>query len=164
MRRTKRKLRAAVIAAASTVLLAGMVALAPGADAVTPDTATVRYDCGTLGETDAKLTAAQSGTDAWITVELLGITAPLSIQPLSLTEALVLNDTGTGNPVTFTGNPANPFIAVGDPLILGPLRGTVASGESLDTLAGTYNLTFVMYGITFHCRTLTAMYGGPFMF
>ncbi|MEU9455275.1 hypothetical protein [Streptomyces sp. NPDC048277] len=163
MRRTKRKLRATVIATASAALLAGTVALAPGAGAVTPDSATVRYDCGILGGSDATLTAAQSGTDAWITVDFLGLTAPVTTAPNSVTTTLVLSDVNTGDPVTFAGT-INPLIVPGDDLVLGPLQGTVATGEFLDTIAGAYSLRFVMYGITISCRSLTALYSGPFVF
>lgn len=164
MRRTKRKLRAAVIAAASTALLAGTVALAPGAGAVTPMWATAQYDCGTLGRTTADFTATQNGTDATITVELPGITAPVTIPAYTMTTTLVLYDTTTGEPTTFTGTLSNPTLFAGDPLDSGPLEGTVELGQSLDTVGGVYGLTFAMLGITFSCRAATPLSPGPFVF
>ncbi|MFC4505992.1 MULTISPECIES: hypothetical protein [Streptomyces] len=164
MRRTKRKLRAAVIAAASAALLAGTAALAPGAAAVTPMRATARYDCGTMGSTTAEFTAAQNGTEATITVELPSITAPVTIPPYTITTTLVLYDTTTGEPTTFTGTLSNPPLPMGNPLNSGALKGTVEPGDILDTVGGVNALRFVMLGITFDCRAATPLSPGPFAF
>ncbi|MER6080185.1 hypothetical protein [Streptomyces sp. NPDC001833] len=163
--RTNRKLRAAVTAtvtATTAALLAGTVALAPGAAAVTPTQATTEYDCGNLlGLVNAQLTATQSGTDATITVELRSVNAPVAIQWNSITSTLVLNDINTGQPIVFMGT-ANPFLPAGDPIVLGPLLGTVEPGESLDVFRN--ELTFLMYGIRFDCEAITPLSPGPFQF
>ncbi|MFJ8112054.1 hypothetical protein [Streptomyces sp. NPDC096132] len=164
MRRTKRKLRTAVIAVASAALMAATVALAPGAGAVTPMRATAQYDCGTLGWTTAEFTAAQNGTEATITVTLTSITAPVTIPPYTITTTLVLYDTSSGEPTTFTGTLSNPPLLAGDPLNTGPLEGTVEPGDSLDTIGGVHALRFVMFGITSYCQAVTPLSPGPLVF
>ncbi|GGM90773.1 hypothetical protein [Streptomyces fuscichromogenes] len=164
MRRSKRKLRAAVIATASAALLAGTVALAPGASAVTPTWASTSYDCGTLGSSPADLIATQNGTYATITVELPSLTVPLPVQAFSVPATLVLYDINTGASTTFTGD-VNPYMAVGDPLDLGWLQGTVTPGSTLDTIGGGLSrLTFVLYGITFNCHATSFLFPGPYQF
>ncbi|MFF7985382.1 hypothetical protein ACFZDK_40785 [Streptomyces sp. NPDC007901] len=147
---------------ACAALLAGTVALAPGAAAVTPTQATTQYDCGNLlGWVTAQLTATQSGTDATITIELSSVTAPLAVPWYSITSTLVLDDINTGQPVVFMGT-VNPPLSAGDPITLGPLPGTVELGESLDVLGN--ELTFLMYGIRFSCEAVTPLSPGPFQF
>jgi hypothetical protein len=131
---------------------------------VTPTWATAQYDCGTLGWTTADFTATQNGTDATITVELPGTTAAVTIPAYTMTTTLVLYDTTTGEPTTFTGTLSNPPLFPGDPLDSGPLDGTVELGQSLDTIGGVYGLSFVLLGNTFSCRAATPLSPGPFVF
>ncbi|MER7179163.1 hypothetical protein ABT404_06730 [Streptomyces hyaluromycini] len=164
MRRTRRKLRAAVIATACAVLMAGTVALAPGAGAVTPTWASAQYDCGNLGSSPADFIATQNGTDATIIVELPSLTMPVSIPAYSVTTTLVLYDTNTWTPTTFTGS-LNPPVAAGDPLYLGWLQGTVTPGSTLDTFgSGLNGLTFVMLGITFTCTATSPLFPSSYQF
>ncbi|MFJ9560461.1 hypothetical protein ACIRQQ_10515 [Streptomyces fuscichromogenes] len=164
MRRSKRKLRAAVIATASAALLAGTVALAPGASAVTPVSASANYDCGNLGSSPADFIATQNGTDATITVELPLLNVPLYVPAFSVPSTLVLHDINTGDSTTFTGD-VNPSMLPGEPLDLGWLQGTVTPGSTLDTIEGGLStLTFVMYGVTFTCHATRFLLPGSFQF
>ncbi|MFF7470483.1 hypothetical protein [Streptomyces sp. NPDC008092] len=161
MRRSKGKLRTAVIATASAALLAGTVALAPGASAVTPTWASASFDCGTLGSSPADFIATQNGTDATITVELPSLTVPIAVPAFSVPATLVLVDTSTWTSTTFTGD-LNPYMAAGDPLYLGWLQGTVTPGSTLDAIAG--RLTFTLYGVTFTCHPTSFLFPAPFQF
>ncbi|MGW2049823.1 hypothetical protein ACWCPF_32255 [Streptomyces sp. NPDC001858] len=165
MRRTTRKSRAALVAAASAALLAGSVAVAPGAGAVTPDWAIAQYDCGTWGpSTSAIFTATQSGSAATITVTLSSVTAPLPIQANSVRSTLVLAKNGGWETTEFTGM-INPQMSVGNPFVLGPLSGTVAAGDSLDSSSsGQYSLRMVLYGITINCVARSGLFPGPFVY
>ncbi|MEV1068950.1 hypothetical protein [Streptomyces sp. NPDC050263] len=166
MRRTTRKSRAALVAsAASAAMLAGSVALAPGAGAVTPDRATAQYDCGAWGpSTTTFFTATQSGSAATITVTLSSLTAPIPVQTNSVTSTLVLAENGGWETTEFTGT-INPYLSVGDPFVLGPLSGTVAPDDSLDSSAGgPYSLRMVLFGITINCVAKSTLSPGPFVF
>ncbi|MEU6194956.1 hypothetical protein [Streptomyces sp. NPDC047061] len=145
---------------ACAALLAGTVALAPGAAAVTPTQATTQYDCGLLGWADGQLTATQTGTFVTITIEL-SVTAPLAVPWYSISSTLELDDINTGRPVFFAGT-VNPPLSAGDPIVLGPLPGTVEPGESLDAYG--QELTFQMYGIRFSCEAVFPLSPGPFQF
>ncbi|MGW0946216.1 hypothetical protein ACWD4O_27265 [Streptomyces sp. NPDC002623] len=164
MRPATRKSRAALVAAASAALLVGSVASAPGAGAVTPDSATAQYDCGAWGpSTPAYFTATQSGSGATITITLPSLTAPLPISTNSVTSTLVLAKNGLET-TEFTGT-TNPFMSVGTPFVLGPLSGTVAPGDSLDSYSlGQYSLRMVLFGITINCVAKSTLSPGPFVF
>ncbi|MFJ9560459.1 hypothetical protein ACIRQQ_10505 [Streptomyces fuscichromogenes] len=147
---------------AAAALLAGTVALAPGAAAVTPTQATTQYHCGNLlGWVNAQLTATQTGSYATMTVQLTSVDAPIAIQGYSIASTLMLDDVNTGQPVVFMGT-VNPPLSVGDPIVLGPLSGVVDPGESLDVYGK--ELTFVMLGIRFDCQAVTPLSPGPFAF
>ncbi|MFI8433898.1 hypothetical protein ACIGJO_09120 [Streptomyces sp. NPDC079020] len=141
-----------------SVLAAGMLALAPTASAVTPTTATITFDCGSYGSGSASLTATQSGTAATINVSTSAITAPINVGANSVKSTLTLTNKGAGS-VTFTGS-ANPAIPAGSPVSTGPLKGTVASGDSL---AAT-SLKVVVFGISVTCNATSAQAPGPFVF
>ncbi|MFF3957103.1 hypothetical protein ACFYY1_28360 [Streptomyces sp. NPDC001890] len=139
-------------------LAAGTLALAPTAEAVTPTTATINFDCGVYGSGSATLTATQSGTTATINLSTSAITAPISVGANSVKSTLTLTNKGTGT-VTFTGN-SNPAIPAGSPVSTGPLKGTVAAGDSL----AAKSLKVVVFGITATCNATSAQSPGPFVF
>ncbi|MCX5107320.1 hypothetical protein OOK13_02025 [Streptomyces sp. NBC_00378] len=141
-----------------SALAAGTLALAPTAEAVTPTTATINFDCGVYGSGSATLTATQSGTAATINLSTSAIKAPISVGANSVKSTLTLTNKGSGA-VTFTGN-ANPAIPAGSPVSTGPLKGTVAAGDSL----AAKSLQVVVFGITATCNATSAQSPGPFVF
>lgn len=146
-------------------LLAGALAVtglafAPSAAAVTPTTASVTANCGLFGGGAATLTATQSGTSATLTLSSSAITAPIPIGANSITSTLTMaNSTGAARVFSGTVNPAMP---TGAPIVVGPLNGTVASGDSLDFYKGS--LKMVVFGITVTCTASGAQSPGPFVF
>ena len=164
MRRTKSGIRAAVVAA---VVLGGAIGLAPGAGAVTPTTATATYNCGIWGNGSATLVATEStdSTSATITLST-AITSPIAIGANTLSADLALTLNGGATQVHFTGS-SNPAIAAGGAVTVGPLTGTVASGESLDsyiTTGSAYSLSVLYLGVTVTCQATTSQSPGPFVF
>ncbi|MEV1064050.1 hypothetical protein [Streptomyces sp. NPDC050263] len=146
-------------------LLAGALAvtglaLAPSAVAVAPTTATVTASCGLFGGGAATLTATQSGTSATITFTSTAVTAPIQINANSIASTLTMANS-TGPVRVFTGS-VNPLMPVGSPITVGPLNGTVASGDSLNFLGGS--LKMVVFGITVTCTTSSTQLPGPFVF
>lgn len=141
-----------------SALAAGTLALAPTAEAVTPTTATINFDCGAYGSGSATLTATQSGTAATINLSTSAIKAPISVGANSVKSTLTLTNKGSGS-VTFTGN-SNPAIPAGSPVSTGPLKGTVAAGDSL----AAKSLKVVVFGITATCNATSAQSPGPFVF
>ncbi|MFI9171152.1 hypothetical protein [Streptomyces lincolnensis] len=144
--------------AAGAFAVAGL-AFAPAAAAVTPDTATITADCGTFGSGAATLTATQDGTAATVTVTS-SITAPIALGEDSITSTLTLVD-AAGGTTAFTGT-KNPALAMGDAVTVGPLNGTVASGDSLEAFGGS--LQIVVLGITVTCTATGPQSPGPFVF
>lgn len=140
------------------VLAAGALVMAPAANAVTPDTATISFDCGSFGSGTATLTATQDGTAATISLSTSAIKSPLNISANSVKSTLKLTNNGTGTS-TFTGN-SNPAIPAGGDVSTGPLNGTVAAGDSLEASS----LTVVVFGITATCNATSAQTPGPFVF
>jgi hypothetical protein len=136
------------------------LALAPTALAVSPDTATITADCGTFGGGTATLTATQDGTAATITVYSEDITAPIALGEDSITSALTMTNS-TGGDRVFSGT-ENPAMAAGAPVQVGPLNGTVASGDSLDAYDGS--LTMTVFGITITCTATGPQQPGPFIY
>ncbi|MFI6874079.1 hypothetical protein ACIBL6_11620 [Streptomyces sp. NPDC050400] len=136
----------------------GVLALAPAAGAVAPQSATISFDCGTWGSGSATLTATQNGTAATIEVSTSAITAPIDVAAGSVNSTLALTNHGAGE-VTFTGN-SNPAIPAGSAVSTGPLNGTVAAGDSLKATS----LTVVVFGITASCTATSAQAPGPFVF
>ncbi|MDX2676876.1 hypothetical protein [Streptomyces soliscabiei] len=144
---------------AGTLAVTGL-ALAPSAAAVTPTTATVTAGCGLFGGGAATLTATQTGTAATIKLTSTAITAPIAINANTIASTLTMaNSTGAAR--VFAGT-VNPPMAVGDPITVGPLNGTVASGDKLDFYKGS--LKMVIFGITVTCTTSAAQSPGPFVF
>jgi hypothetical protein len=144
---------------AGTLAVTGL-ALAPSAAAVTPTTATVTANCGLFGGGAATLTATQSGTSATLKLSSTAITAPIAISANSITSTLTMaNSTGAAR--VFTGT-VNPAMAVGAPIVVGPLGGTVASGDKLDFYQGS--LKMVVFGITVTCTATGPQSPGPFVF
>ncbi|MFF3245502.1 hypothetical protein ACFYWY_17630 [Streptomyces sp. NPDC002870] len=140
------------------VMAAGSLAMAPTANAVAPQTATISFDCGSFGSGTATLTATQDGTAATISVSTSAIKSPINISANSVKSTLALTNNGTGTS-TFTGN-ANPAIPAGGDVSTGPLSGTVAAGDSLEAKS----LTVVVFGITATCNATSAQTPGPFVF
>lgn|GEM_PF-1826946 len=147
-------------AMAAGALAVASLAFAPSALAVSPDTATINADCGAFGSGSATLTATQDGTAATITVTS-AVTAPIALSADSISSTLTLVNNTTGSTSTFSGN-KNPAIAAGDPVTVGPLNGTVASGDSLEAYGGTLQLT--VFGITVTCTATGPQSPGPFVF
>jgi len=139
-------------------LAATTLAMAPAAHAVTPETATLSFDCGSYGSGTATLKAAQDGTAATIEVSTQAITAPVPIGANSVESTLTLARNGTDT-TTFTGS-SNPAIPAGAAVSTGPLDGTVASGDSLEAKT----LTVVVFGITAECTAASPQNPGPFVF
>ncbi|MEU9499640.1 hypothetical protein [Streptomyces sp. NPDC048196] len=132
--------------------------MAPASAAVTPGTATLAFDCGSYGSGTATLTATQDGTAATISVSTSAISSPLNIGANSVRSTLTLTKNGSGT-TEFTGN-ANPAIPAGGPVSTGPLKGTVASGDSLEAAS----LKVVVLGITATCKATSPQSPGPFVF
>lgn len=141
-------------------LAAASLAFAPSALAVTPQSATISADCGAFGSGQATLTATQDGTAATITVTS-AVTAPIALSQDSISSTLTLVNNTTGATSTFSGT-KNPAIAAGDPVTVGPLDGTVASGDSLEAYGGSLQL--VVFGITVTCTPTGTQSPGPFVF
>lgn len=146
--------------AAGALAVCGLV-FAPSAAAVAPGSATVNADCGSWGGGDATLTATQSGTSATITINTSAVTAPLSISKDSLVSELTMVKAGGGTSV-FKGT-KNPAMSTGDALEVGPLSGTVASGDSLEAFGGTLKVTAFGF-ITITCTATAPQSPGPFVF
>ncbi|MEU2751111.1 hypothetical protein ABZ613_33455 [Streptomyces collinus] len=154
-----KRIGAGAALAAGALAVTGL-AFAPAALAVTPQTATINADCGTFGSGEATLTATQDGTAATLTVKSSAITAPIGLgeDSISSTLTLVKADGGT---VDFTGT-ENPAMAAGAPVEVGPLSGTVASGDSLEAFGGSLKMT--VFGITITCTASGPQSPGPFVF
>ncbi|MEV7138412.1 hypothetical protein [Streptomyces tauricus] len=151
--------RLGIGAALAAGTLAASLALAPGAAAVVPQSATIEADCGVYGGGAATLTATQDGTSATLTVTS-SITAPLALAEDSIASTLNLVKAGGGT-TAFTGT-ENPAIAAGEGVTVGPLTGTVAAGDSLEAFGGS--LQMVVFGITITCTANGPQSPGPFVF
>ncbi|MGW0294045.1 hypothetical protein [Streptomyces tuirus] len=156
----RRKRIGAGAALAAGALAVTALAFAPAALAVTPQTATIGGDCGSFGSGEATLTATQDGTAATLTVRSSAITAPIALgeDSISSTLTLVKADGGT---VDFAGT-ENPAMAAGAPVEVGPLSGTVASGDSLEAFGGSLRMT--VFGMTITCTATGPQSPGPFVF
>lgn len=154
-----KRIGAGAALAAGALAVTGL-AFAPAALAVTPQTATISADCGTFGSGEATLTATQDGTAATLTVKSSAITAPIALGEDSISSTLTLVKSGGGT-VDFTGT-ENPAMAAGAPVEVGPLSGTVASGDSLEAFGGSLKMT--VFGITITCTATGPQSPGPFVF
>ncbi|MFI8895284.1 hypothetical protein [Streptomyces paradoxus] len=154
-----KRIGAGAALAAGALAVTGL-AFAPAALAVTPQSATINADCGTFGSGEATLTATQNGTAATLTVKSSAITAPIALGEDSITSTLTLVKSGGGT-VDFTGT-ENPAMAAGAPVEVGPLSGTVASGDSLEAFGGSLRMT--VFGITITCTASGPQSPGPFVF
>ena len=145
----------------AAALAAGTLAMAPAAQTapqVTPETATLSFDCGSYGSGTATLKATQDGTAATIELSTEAIKAPVPISAGAVASTLTLTRNGSGT-TTFTGN-SNPAIPAGGAVSTGPLDGTVASGDSLEAKS----LTVVVFGVTAECTATSPQDPGPFVF
>ncbi|MFE3327383.1 hypothetical protein [Streptomyces sp. NPDC059176] len=147
------RLGTALLAAAA----AGTLAAAP-ANAVEPTTATLAFDCGSIGSGQATLTASQDGTTAAIELSTSALTSPWPIDANSVSSTLTLTKNGSDS-ATFTGN-ANPAVPAGGAVSTGPLTGEVAAGDSLEATS----LTIVVFGFTVTCNATSPQDPGPFVF
>ncbi|WP_406321709.1 hypothetical protein [Streptomyces sp. NBC_00519] len=141
-------------------LAAASLAFAPSALAVTPQSATITADCGSFGGGDATLTATQDGTSATLALTSSAITAPIALSADSISSTLTLVN-ASGGTTAFSGT-KNPAMAAGDPVTVGPLNGTVASGDSLEAYGGSLQMT--VFGITITCTATGPQSPGPFVF
>jgi hypothetical protein len=160
MRRTTPGLRATATACAA--LLAGAVALAPAAAAVSPDTATAPYHCGTFGPVDLTLHATQNGSRATLTLVSPDLTAPVAIPANAISVTLRLEKNGGPATTTFT-NSSSLAIPAGSPIVV-TLVGTVASGDSLDSYLGGGSLRMSIGAVVVTCDALAKQSPGPFVF
>ncbi|MEU7698556.1 hypothetical protein [Streptomyces sp. NPDC039028] len=142
-------------------LAAASLAFAPTAAAVTPGTATATYDCGSWGGGGATLVATQSGTAATVTVTS-AVTTPIAVGANQISATLTLAKGGGGTRV-FTGK-KNPALPAGGSVVIGPLSGTVASGDSLNSYFAGVALKMVIFGVTVNCDAVTSQSPGPFVF
>ncbi|MCQ4041383.1 hypothetical protein ACFOSC_08430 [Streptantibioticus rubrisoli] len=142
----------------SGVIVAASLVAAPLAGAVSPDTATLSFDCGSYGSGTATLTASQDGSTATITVSTSAITAPIDISAGSVSSTLTLTDSNSQT-VTLTGS-SNPDISAGSAVSTGPLTGTVPTGDGLQASS----LQVTVFGITATCNATSAQDPGPFVF
>lgn len=157
MRRIRLGVGAAL--AAGTLAVTGL-AFAPAALAVAPATATIKATCTIGGSGEATLTATQSGTTATITLSSKAVTAPIAISKDSIRSTLTMVK-ASGGTTAFSGT-KNPAMAAGDGVTVGPLTGTVASGDSLEAFGGS--LQMVILGFTVTCKADAAQSPGPFVF
>ncbi|GAA2226350.1 hypothetical protein [Streptomyces indiaensis] len=153
-----KRIGAGAALAAGALAVTGL-AFAPAALAVTPQTATITADCGGFGSGEATLTATQEGTAAALTLKS-AITAPVALGEDSIASTLTLVKSGGGT-VDFTGT-KNPAMAAGAPVEVGPLSGTVTSGDSLEAFGGSLRMT--VFGITITCTATGPQSPGPFVF
>ncbi|MFE5911135.1 hypothetical protein ACFQ6B_18915 [Streptomyces wedmorensis] len=149
------------VAVVSGALAAAGLAFAPTAGAVAPGSATATYDCGSWGGGSATLTATQSGTAATITVTS-AVTTPIPVGANTINATLTMAKGGGGTRV-FTGK-KNPALGAGQSVVIGPLSGTVASGDSLNSYFAGVALKMVIFGVTVNCDALTSQSPGPFVF
>ena len=156
--RGKRTAMGAALAAGALAVTG--LAFAPSAAAVTPQSATITASCGIFGGGSATLTATQSGTSATISLSSSAISAPVAVAADSITSTLTMAKSGGGS-VVFSGT-KNPAMSAGDSVSVGPLPGTVASGDSLDANGGS--LKMVIFGVTVTCTANGPQSPGPFVF
>ncbi|MGV4987663.1 hypothetical protein ACWC0C_14115 [Streptomyces sp. NPDC001709] len=155
--RGKRTATGAALAAGALAVTG--LAFAPSAAAVTPQSATINANCGIYGGGAATLAATQSGTSATITITSSAITVPVAVSQDSVSSTLTLVK-GGGTSV-FSGK-KNPAMAAGSTVTVGPLSGTVASGDSLEAYGGSLKMT--VFGITITCTATAKQSPGPFVF
>ncbi|MBD9701350.1 hypothetical protein IHE56_04430 [Streptomyces sp. ID01-12c] len=156
---TRIRLGVGAALAAGTLAVTGL-AFAPTALAVTPETATINASCTIGGVGAATLTATQSGTTATVTLTSEEITAPIALAEDSIQSTLTFVK-ASGGTTAFTGT-ENPALAAGDGMVVGPLTGTVAPGDSLEAFGGS--LQMVVFGITVTCTASGPQSPGPFVF
>lgn len=145
--------------AAGTLAVTGL-AFAPTALAVTPETATINASCTIGGSGAATLTATQTGTTATVTLSSEEITAPIGLAEDSIQSTLTFVK-ASGGTTAFTGT-ENPALAAGDGMVVGPLTGTVAPGDSLEAYGGS--LQMVVFGFPVTCTASGPQSPGPFVF
>lgn len=149
------------VAVLTGALAAAGLAFAPTAGAVSPGSASAQYDCGSWGGGTANITATQSGTAATMTIST-AVTTPISVGADQINATLTLAKAGGGTRV-FTGK-KNPAVGAGQPVTIGPLNGTVASGDSLNSYFAGVALKMVIFGVTVNCDAVTSQTPGPFVF
>ncbi|QFQ97109.1 hypothetical protein F9278_13815 [Streptomyces phaeolivaceus] len=145
--------------AAGTLAVTGL-AFAPTALAVTPATATINASCTIGGSGVATLTATQDGTSATVTLSSEEITAPIALAEDSIQSTLTFVK-ASGGTTSFTGT-ENPALAAGDGMVVGPLTGTVAPGDSLEAYGGS--LQMVVFGFPVSCTASGPQSPAPFVF
>ncbi|MFI9582177.1 hypothetical protein ACIHCQ_10090 [Streptomyces sp. NPDC052236] len=149
------------VAVAAGALAVTALAFAPAAAAVAPSSATATYDCGIWGGGAATLAATQSGTAATITITS-AVKTPVAVGADTIDAKLTLAKNGTGTTL-FTGK-KNPALAANASVKIGPLSGTVASGDSLDSYFDGTALQMTIFGVGVSCDATTGQSPGPFIF
>ncbi|MFE3071672.1 hypothetical protein [Streptomyces sp. NPDC059247] len=157
----RRRSTTGTVAVLAGGLAAAGLAFAPSAAAVSPGSATATYDCGSWGGGTATLAATQLGTSASITLTS-GITTPIAVGADQINATLTMAKGGGGTRV-FTGK-KNPALPAGGTVKIGPLTGTVASGDSLNSYFAGVALKMVIFGVTVNCDAVTSQTPGPFVF
>ncbi|CAM5488048.1 MULTISPECIES: hypothetical protein [Streptomyces] len=156
--RGKRTATGAALAAGALAVTG--LAFAPTATAVTPQSATITASCGIFGGGAATLTATQNGGSATLTLTSTAIKTPVAVAQDSIASTLTMVKASGGTTV-FSGT-KNPAMASGASVTVGPLSGTVASGDSLEAYGGS--LKMVIFGITVTCTASAKQSPGPFVF
>ncbi|MEU6598821.1 hypothetical protein [Streptomyces flaveolus] len=114
------------------------LAFAPTVAAVSPQSATITANCGIFGGGAATLTATQSGGSATLTLTSTAIKTPVAVAQDSIASTLTMVRASGGTAV-FSGT-KNPAMAGGAAVTVGPLSGTVASGDSLEAYGGSLKM------------------------
>ncbi|MFI1012883.1 hypothetical protein [Streptomyces sp. NPDC020965] len=148
-------------ALAAGALAATSLIFAPAAGAVTPGVAQAGYDCGFWGGGTANLTATQNGTRATITLRT-AVRTPVAVAANTINASLTFAKAGGGTRV-FTGQ-QNPALAANSAVTIGPLTGTVASGDSLNSYFAGPALSMTIFGVSVTCDAVTSQTPGPFLF
>ncbi len=156
--RGKRTATGAALAAGALAVTG--LAFAPTAAAVTPQSATITANCGIFGGGAATLTATQSGGSATLTLTSTAIKTPVAVAQDSIASTLT-TVRASGGTAVFSGT-KNPAMAGDAAVTVGPLSGTVASGDSLEAYGGS--LKMVIFGITVTCTASAKQSPGPFVF
>ena len=136
-----------VAALAAGTLAATGLAFAPAAAAVTPQTATINATAPSAAAVRPPSPPPRTARPRPSPSAPPPSPSPLPLAEDSVTSTLTLVN-ASGGTTAFSGK-KNPAIAAGGGVSVGPLDGTVASGDSLETYGGS--LKMVVFGITITC-------------
>ncbi|MFB7515140.1 hypothetical protein [Streptomyces sp. NPDC056144] len=149
------------VAVLTGALAATALVYAPTAGAaVAPGSATATYDCSPYNTGSATLTATHSGTTLTINITT-SVTTPIALGADTINATLKLANS-TGPVRSFTGK-KNPAIPANGAVKIGPITGTVAVGDKLNSYFAGTALSMVVMGITINCDAVTSQSPGPFV-